>query len=107
MKEGLTIWRCRHCGTGYFPERLICARCRRVDWKEDRVSEAVVEEITTIRHMLGQTDWKPRRLGAVRTSDGQLITVGLLDDSGAGTTIDLFEDGKAPFGRAREAPPSR
>ena len=107
MKQGLTVWRCRHCGTGYFPAPLVCSRCRRFDWKEDRVLEAVVEEITTVRHMLGQADWKPRRLGAVRTSDGQLITVGLLDDSGPGAVIDLFEDEKAPFGRARQAPAAR
>ncbi len=29
--------------------------------------EGVVEEITVIRHMLGQTDWQPRRIANVRT----------------------------------------
>ena len=51
--------------------------------------------------MLGQTDWQPRRIASVRTSDGQRITVGLPDESGPGTVIELFEDGTAPFGKAK------
>ena len=38
------------------------------------------------------------------TSDGQLITVGLRDESEPGTVIELFEDGTAPFGRAKPKP---
>ena len=70
-------------------------------WTTDRVHEAVVEEVSMIRHMIGQTDWQPRRIASVRTSDGQLITVGLRDESGPGTVIELFEDGTAPFGQAK------
>jgi len=67
----------------------------------DRVHEAVIEEISVIRHMLGQENWQPRRIASVRTSDGQRITVGLRDESGPGATIELFEEGTAPFGRAK------
>jgi hypothetical protein len=52
--------------------------------------------------MLGQSDWKPRRIASVRTSDGQRMTVGLTDESGPGTAIELFEEGTAPFGAAKE-----
>jgi hypothetical protein len=62
----------------------------------------VVEEISTIRHMLGQTDWQPRRIASVRTSDGQRITVGLTDESEPGTVIELFEESAAPFGTAKK-----
>ena len=79
-----------------------CARAvTATTFEPDRVYEAVVEEISVIRHMLGQTDWQPRRIASVRTSDGQRITVGLTDSSEPGTVIELFEDGTAPFGAAK------
>ena len=101
MSKGVGIWRCRGCGVGYFPERLLCPRCHGHEWAPDRVLEGVVEEVAVIRHMIGQADWQPRRIANVRTSDGQLITVGLRDESGPGTTIELFEEGTAPFGQAK------
>ena len=101
MKAGVTIWRCEGCGRGFFPQRLLCPHCHGDKWREDRVHEAVVEEVSTIRHMIGQTDWTPRRIASVRTSDGQLITVGLRGESGPGATIVLFEDGTAPYGEAK------
>jgi len=54
--------------------------------------------------MLGQENWQPRRIASVRTSDGQRITVGLRDESGPGATVELFEEGTAPFGRAKIKP---
>lgn len=101
MSAGVGIWRCWSSGTGYFPERLLCSRCHAHDFVADRVTEGVVEEITVIRHVLGQTDWQLRRLANVRTVNGPLITVGLRDESGPGTVIELFEDGNAPFGSAK------
>jgi uncharacterized OB-fold protein len=101
MTPGVGIWRCVKCGTGFFPQRLLCARCHADRFEPDRIHEAVVEEISTIRHMLGQTDWQPRRIASVRTADGQRITVGLADESGPGTVIELFEQDTAPFGKAK------
>jgi uncharacterized OB-fold protein len=101
MSEGVRIWRCTSCGTGYFPQRLLCPRCRGQDFAEDRVTDGVIEEITVIRHVLGQNDWQPHRLANVRTTNGLHITVGLRDESGPGTVIDLFEEDNAPFGAAR------
>ena len=102
MTEGVGIWRCVTCRTGVFPQRLLCPRCHGDSFEPDRVYEAVVEEISTIRHMLGQTDWQPRRIASVRTSDGQRITVGLTDGSEPGTLIALFERDTAPFGAAKD-----
>jgi hypothetical protein len=101
MTEGVGIWRCVTCRTGVFPQRLLCPRCHGDAFEPDRVYEAVVEEISTIRHMLGQTDWQPRRIANVRTSDGQRMTVGLTDGSEPGTLIELFERDTAPFGAAK------
>ena len=88
MTRGVGIWR--------------CARCHGESFAPDRVHEAVVEEVSIIRHMLGQTDWQPRRIASVRTSEGLRLTVGLTDESGPGTVIELFEEGTAPFGAAKK-----
>lgn len=101
MSAGLSIWRCVNCRTGFFPERLLCARCHGDKFEIDRVTEATIEEVSVIHHMLGQENWQPRRIASVRTSDGQRITVGLRDQSGPGETIALFEEGTAPFGKAK------
>ena len=102
MNRGVGIWRFVKCGAGFFPQRLLCTRCHGDSFAPDRVHEAVVEEISIIRHMLGQTDWQPRRIASVRTADGQRITVGLTDESGPGTVIELFEQDTAPFGAAKK-----
>jgi uncharacterized OB-fold protein len=99
--RGVSIWRCAKCHAGFFPQRLLCARCHGDKFEQDRVYEAVVEEVSTIHHMLGQTDWQPRRIANVRTAEGQRITVGLRDGADPGTVIELFEEGTAPFGRAK------
>jgi uncharacterized OB-fold protein len=102
MTRGIGIWRCVKCRAGFFPQRLLCPRCHGDSFEPDRVYEAVVEEISTIRHMLGQTDWQARRIASVRTSDGQRLTVGLTDASEAGAPIALFERDTAPFGAAKK-----
>lgn len=102
MSDGVGIWRCKACGAAYFPERLLCARCRGHDFVPGRVTEGVVEEITVVRHVLGQSDWGPRRLANVRTVNGPRMTVGMRDESGPGTVITLFEEGTAPFGAAKQ-----
>jgi uncharacterized OB-fold protein len=101
MTPGVTICRCQACGVAYFPERLLCPRCHGDAWAEEQVHEAVVEEVAVIRHMIGQTDWQPRRIANVRTAAGNPMTVGLLDESGPGATIALFQDDGAPFGKAK------
>jgi uncharacterized OB-fold protein len=101
MSAGVTIWRCANCRTGYFPEPLLCPKCHSAQFETDRATEAVVEEFSVIRHMIGQENWQPRRIANVRTPEGLQMTVGLQDQSGPGAVIELFEDGTAPFGRAK------
>lgn len=101
MNPGVPISRCVTCGAEHFPPNMLCTRCSGSGFEMVRVFEAVVEEFTTVRHMLGQENWQPRRIASVRTSGGVLLTVGLLDQSGPGTTIALFEENSAPFGRAK------
>jgi uncharacterized OB-fold protein len=101
MSDGVTIWRCAKCKDGFFPQPLLCPHCHGHEFAADTVREGVVEEISIIRHMLGQENWQPRRIASVRTGGGQLMTVGLRDESGPGDRIELFQEGEAPFGRAK------
>ena len=101
MTTGVGIWRCARCGATFFPRRLLCARCHGGTFEEDRIYEAVVEEIAVIRHMLGQEDWQPRRIASVRAGNGLCLTVGLADACDPGHVIDLWEEGTAPFGRTK------
>ncbi len=101
MTPGVGIWRCSNCRLGIFPQPLLCPRCHGDKFDVDRVLEGVVEEISVIRHMIGQENWQPRRIASVRTNDGPLITVGLQDESGPGTAIELFQEENAPFGKAK------
>ena len=102
MTPGVTIWRCARCRAALFPQRLLCPHCYGDVFVEERVHEAVVEEVAVIRHMLGQSDWQPRRIANVRTAAGPCITVGLTEGCTPGTVIDLFEEGTAPYGAARK-----
>ena len=65
MSAGVTIWRCANCRAGFFPEPLLCPRCHGGKFETDRVHEAVIEEISVIRHMIGQENWQPRRIASV------------------------------------------
>jgi uncharacterized OB-fold protein len=101
MTPGVTIWRCAGCRAALFPARLLCPRCHGARFETERVHEATVEEVSTIRHMVGQENWQPRRIANVRVFDDLRITVGLLDEAGPESTIALFQDSEAPFGRAK------
>jgi len=102
MSAGVGIWRCKGCGTGVFPRRLLCPQCHGQEFAEERVHAGVVEEVAVIRHMIGQENWQPRRIANVRTQGGPCITVGLRDDAGEGAVVELFEEEGAPFGRAKD-----
>lgn len=100
--SGLAVWKCGKCGAQFFPRRLLCLRCESPDLTESgHVHEGVIEEITVVRHVLGQEGWKPRRIANVRTPEGLSLTVGLQDDSLIGTRILISQDGTAPVGRAK------
>jgi hypothetical protein len=98
MNQGVGTWRCVKCHEHLYPQRLLCPGCHGDKFEQDRIYRAVVEEVSTIRHMIGQSDWEPRRIASVRMADGLRITVGLLDQSGPGAVVELIEEEGAPFG---------
>jgi uncharacterized OB-fold protein len=101
MTRGFTIFRCQKCTAALFPQRLLCSKCHGAEFAPERIDEGIVEDISTIRHMIGQADWKPRVIANVRVKDDLRITVGLLDGSQDGAAIDLYDDNGAPFGVAK------
>ena len=87
---GVGIWRCVKCGDAAFlsAAAAVSALSRRHASSPTRVHEAVVEEISIIRHMLGVRDRLAaagRPACAACARDGQRITVGLRDECGPGT----------------------
>jgi uncharacterized OB-fold protein len=107
MNPGISVWRCQDCQNSYFPQPLLCPNCHGSVFRADRVFKAVVEEVSMVRHMLGQADWQPRRIASVRLAEGQRLTVGLLDNSPPGTVLHLFEQDGAPFAAERNSTTSR
>jgi len=101
MSAGVCIWQCKGCGTKVFPQRLLCPHCHGAAFDEERVHEGVVEELSVIRHMIGQESWQPRRIANVRTKDGPMMTVGLRDEAGEGAVVELFQEEGGPFGRRK------
>jgi uncharacterized OB-fold protein len=99
MTPGVTISRCGACGTGYFPTRLLCPKCGANAMKPDKVTEAVVEETTVVRHNAGQQNWQPRNLATVRTADDLRLIVSLDAAADRGAKVKLFEQALAPYGR--------
>lgn len=99
MRAGVPVSRCRSCGTGYFPSRLICRNCQKADWSEDRVCEGFIEEITIVRHSMGTANWKPKIIASVKTSEAQLIVASLEENVEPGSTVMLFEQDGAVFAK--------
>jgi uncharacterized OB-fold protein len=99
MIPGVPVSRCMSCGMGYFPTRLICMRCGKPEFRIDRVLQGTVEQSTVIRHAAGRSEWAPHHLASVRTSDGQLVVVGLEDPLADGASVDLFEENGKISGR--------
>jgi uncharacterized OB-fold protein len=102
MKPGLPLTRCQNCGAGYYPPRLICAKCGAADWRADEVREGVVEQSTVVRVAAGRPDWQPRHIASVRTTDGQLIVAGLEEPLPDATRVALFDRDGAPSARWRD-----
>jgi uncharacterized OB-fold protein len=102
MTPGVPVNRCTSCGAGYFPTRLICMRCGGDSFQIDRVLDGNIEQTTVIRHAAGHADWQPHHLATVRTSDGQVIIVGLDGPLANDTRVNLFDqDGMITAREAR------
>jgi uncharacterized OB-fold protein len=96
---GFPVGQCRQCGALYFPRRLICRGCGGDAFVDACVREAVIEEVTTISHAIGQESGSLRHLATARTPEGLHLIVGLEAPVEPGTKVALIEKDGAPFAR--------
>ena len=61
------------------------------------MSEGVIEEMTVVRHVIGQKDWQPTPIATVLIDGGARILAGVLDDAGPSDRVSLSEDEGAPY----------
>jgi uncharacterized OB-fold protein len=101
---GFIVGKCRQCGALYFPQRLICRRCGASDWTEATVSEAVIEEATTVARAIGRADGGASHLASARTPEGLCLVVGLNAPLPRGTRIRLSAREGAPVGSPQGLP---
>jgi uncharacterized OB-fold protein len=101
MTPGLNAWKCTDCGAVYFPERYLCAKCGGHTFETVNVAEGVIEDMTVVRHVLGQTDWQPKPIATVAIDGGARILAGVLDDSAPDERVQLFEEEQAPYVRRK------
>jgi uncharacterized OB-fold protein len=98
-QQGFVVAKCPRCGTLYFPRRLICHRCGGSEWTDAVVSEATVEEATTVARAIGRDDGKASHLASARTPEGLCLVVGLDAPAERGSRIVLSDGGGAPIGQ--------
>lgn len=97
--SGFPVARCCGCGRLFFPRRLICRHCGSDRFDEERLHEAVVEEVTTVTHVAGGGRDEPRVLATVRAAPGPRLVVGLAAALPEGTRVRLSERDGAPVAR--------
>ena len=98
---GFAVGKCRNCGALYFPRRLICRRCGADDWTDAVVSEAIIEEATTVARAIGRADGGASHLASARTPEGLCLVVGLDAPLPRGRRITLSGRDGAPVGSAQ------
>ena len=97
MTPGLNAWKCKNCSAVYFPERYLCSDCGGHIFESTTVEEGVIEDMTIVRHVLGQKDWQPKPIATVLIDGGARILAGVLDDSGPSDRVSLAQEERAPY----------
>ena len=93
--EKLFIQKCSNCNKFTFPKKYFCSECGNTEFDAISINEGKVEEISVIRHMLGQKDWKPRKIANIKTALGICITAGIEDAAQVGDALYIYSDNGA------------
>jgi uncharacterized OB-fold protein len=99
MTPGLKAWKCADCGAVYFPERFLCRNCGGHRIETVTVEGGVIEDMTVVRHVVGQKDWQPKPIATVLIDGGARILAGVMDDAKPGDRVMLSQEEQAPYAR--------
>ena len=97
--EKLQFYKCNKCRKYTFPKKFICSKCGNTLFDLIDAPEGQIKEISTIRHMLGQKDWQPRKIANIQTNIGVSLTVGVDDDIQVGDILNIYIENGAPVGK--------
>tara|TARA_B100000900_G_scaffold384092_2_gene372622 strand:+ start:2335 stop:2646 length:312 start_codon:yes stop_codon:yes gene_type:complete len=97
--EKLFIQKCSSCKKYTYPKKYFCSECGSTLFDIVCLTEGKVKEVSVIRHMLGQKDWRPRKIANIETEMGIYITAGIEDSAQIGDTLKIYLDNGAPIGR--------
>ncbi len=100
--EKLFVQKCSNCNKFTFPKKYFCSECGNTEFDAISINEGKVEEISVIRHMLGQKDWKPRKIANIKIALGIYITAGIEDAAQVGDALYIYSDNGAPIGKLVE-----
>jgi uncharacterized OB-fold protein len=96
VTDGIPVQVCTACGSRFFPERLACSRCGSRRFTTAVVTEALVEEVTTVRRAPGGLAGGPVAIATVRLGEGPRVVARVRADTQAGETVHLALQGGAP-----------
>ena len=86
----------------YFPERYLCAACGAHSFETTTIAEGVIEDVTMVRHVIGQEDGQPKPIATVLIDGGARILAGVLDDAGPNDRVLLAQEDNAPYVRRKD-----
>lgn len=96
MSAGIPLWRCRNCGSAFYPEPLLCPHCGGADGEPARVYEGLIEQATVVHRAVGApAERPPRQLATVVLPGGQRVIAALDGRPERGGRVVLRESGGA------------
>ena len=99
MRQPLALWVCARCGRRLFPARLLCPSCGVAEWRRERATRGLVEQLTRVYRAPGRRFDPPVRLVSVRVEGGPTVVARLEDGLDAGEWAALETDGGVTVAR--------
>jgi uncharacterized OB-fold protein len=81
------VFVCEACGRAMFPRRLLCPECGGVEFRDEQVDTATLEDVA---------DRGEVKLGVVRALSGPLLIARVEGDPQRGGEVSLDQDGEVP-----------
>lgn len=92
MSAGVTLWCCRNCGAGFYPQPLLCPGCGAAEGEPTPVYEGQIEEATMVHRAVGAPEGTPpRQLATIALPGGQRVVAALEGQPEPGARVVLRE----------------